>query len=79
MTTTLLLADAAGFFWGLGGTALTLLLIASIFWIWALIDCATNPKLQQGEKLIWLLVIFFFHLLGALIYVVAGRTRRLTA
>jgi len=79
MTTTLFLSDAAGFFFGLGSTALILIAILSIFWIWALIDCATNPKLQSGEKIVWLLVIFFLHLLGAIIYAVAGRTRRLTA
>ena len=79
MTTTILLADVTGFFVGLGSTALILLAIASIFWIWALVDCATNPKLGQGEKIVWLLVIFFLHLVGAIIYVAAGRTRRLTA
>ncbi len=76
---TILVADAGTFFAGLGSTALILLAIASIFWVWALIDCATSRNLQPTEKIVWLLVIFFLHLLGAIVYAVAGRTRRLTA
>lgn len=79
MDTTILIADAWNFFAGLGSTALILLFIASLFWVWAIVDCATNPKLQSGEKIVWLLVIFFLHILGAVVYAVAGRTRRLTA
>jgi hypothetical protein len=30
------------------------------------IDCLVNPRLQGVEKLIWVLVIFFLHLLGAI-------------
>lgn len=78
MNASLLLADVWALFAGLGSTVLILILIASIFWLWAIVDCATNPKLESGEKLIWLLVIFFLHLLGALIYAVAGRgTKRI--
>jgi len=73
MNAPLLLADVWALFAGLGSTILILLIVASIFWLWALVDCATNPKLESGEKLIWLLVIFFLHLLGALLYAVAGR------
>jgi hypothetical protein len=39
-----------------------------IFWIWMLIDCLTNQRLQGTEKLIWALVIFFLHVLGPLLY-----------
>ncbi len=80
MSAAILLADAWNFFAGLGSTVLILVIIASIFWLWAIVDCATNQKLDSGEKIVWLLVIFFLHLLGALIYVLAGRgTKRLSA
>lgn len=79
MNATILLADAWNFFAGLGSTVLILLLLTSLFWIWAIVDCATNPKLQSTEKIVWLLVIFFLHVLGAIVYAVAGRTRRLLA
>lgn len=61
----------------LGGSAVVfaILLIASIFWIWMLIDCLMNPRITGVEKLVWVLVIFFLHLLGAIIYFAVGRQR----
>jgi hypothetical protein len=41
------------------------LMILSIFWFWMLIDAAVRPI---QNKVIWVLVIFFFNMLGALIY-----------
>ena len=46
------------------------------FWIWALVDCIKVPDdsmYQAGNKLIWVLVIVFLQVLGAIIYLVAGR------
>jgi hypothetical protein len=40
-----------------------------------LIDCLQNPRIQGTEKLVWVLVIFFLHLLGAIIYFAIGRQR----
>ena len=48
---------------------------ASIFWIWMLIDCLTG-SFRPTEKLLWFLVIFFLHLLGALIYFFVARSGR---
>jgi hypothetical protein len=78
MNTFVVLADVWNFFAGLGATVLILVVLASIFWIWAIIDCATNPNLDSGQKIVWLLVIFFLHILGAVVYAAAGRniTRR---
>jgi hypothetical protein len=74
MNTLLLsLADAQGFFFGLGTTALVLALVASIFWVWAIIDCAVNPRIDGIQKVVWLLVIFFLPLLGAIVYFAVGR------
>ena len=50
-----------------------LIVVTSVFWIWMLIDAATS-NLPSTEKLIWVLVILFGHIVGALIYFVAGRT-----
>ena len=38
-----------------------------IFWIWMLIDCVKSD-LKDTDKLVWILVILFFHFFGALIY-----------
>jgi Phospholipase_D-nuclease N-terminal len=58
---------------GLGVVGLILALVTSLFWLWMLIDCATNTRLESAPKIIWLLVIFFFHFIGAVIYFFAGR------
>lgn len=53
---------------GIGGT---------IFWIWMLIDCATNEPSEGNDKLVWILVIVLTHALGALIYLLARRPDRM--
>jgi hypothetical protein len=50
-------------------------LAASIFWIWMLID-ALMYEPTTGEKLLWFLVIFFLHFIGALIYLILRRSQR---
>ena len=53
---------------GLGGT---------IFWIWMLVDCASKEPSQGNDKLVWILVIVFTHLLGALLYFFIRRPQRI--
>lgn len=50
-------------------------ILTTVFWIWMLIDCLQNPSLQGSEKIVWVLVILFLHVLGALIYFFVGRSR----
>ena len=45
------------------------------FWIWMLIHAVTNKGLGDGEKIAWVLVIFFLHFIGALIYFFIGRPK----
>lgn len=45
-----------------------------VFWVWMLIDCLLRD-FEGLEKIIWLLVIFFFPLIGALLYLFIGRAR----
>ena len=61
---------------GIGVVGAIFVIVASIFWIWMLIDCLQNPRLQGVDKLVWVLVIFFLHLLGAIIYFAIGRQQR---
>lgn len=56
---------------------LPLLLLATIFWIWMLVDCATKEPSEGNEKIIWILVIIFTHWLGALIYYLIRRPERI--
>ena len=60
-------------------TILLLLLVvaATVFWIWALVDVIRRPSesLQRGSQLLWALVIAMTHSLGAAAYVLFGRPR----
>lgn len=50
-------------------------LLFFIFWIWMLIDCIQNQRLNSTEKIVWVLVIIFLNLLGAIIYCLVARKR----
>ena len=71
---------AAGF--AVGGVFIFIFLLviaASVFWIWMLIDCLSS-SLPSTDKLIWTLVILFLHVIGAVLYfaIARGGSRPLT-
>lgn len=45
------------------------------FWIWMLIDAVTRCPGENNLKLIWVLVIIFTHVLGAIIYYFVQRPK----
>lgn len=53
---------------GVGGTVL---------WIWMIIDCATKERSEGNDKLVWILIIVLTHWIGALIYLLVRRPRRI--
>ena len=53
---------------GIGGT---------ILWIWTIIDCATKEPSEGNDKIIWIIVIVFAHLIGSLIYIFVRRPQRI--
>ena len=59
------------------GGFLFIALLGSIFWIWMLIDCALKESSEGNDKIIWVAIILFTHLIGALIYFFARRPRRI--
>ncbi|GHO59410.1 PLD nuclease N-terminal domain-containing protein [Ktedonobacter robiniae] len=53
-------------------------LALTAFWIWMLIDCVRNRYLKDDARVVWALVIFFTHLIGAFVYYLteySGRKR----
>ncbi len=44
-----------------------------VFWIWAIIDVAKNPTLTDNERLTWILVVALLQVIGAIVYLLAGR------
>ena len=51
-------------------------LLLSVFWLWMLIDAITNTAIQGTEKIVWVLVIIFTHILGAVVYFLIARGGR---
>ena len=55
---------------------LILVVAALALWIYALVDAIKNPALSSNERLIWILVIVFTSWIGALVYLIIGRKKR---
>ncbi|MEA1958705.1 MAG: PLDc N-terminal domain-containing protein [Chloroflexota bacterium] len=53
---------------GIGGT---------IIWIWTIIDCATNEPPEGNDRLIWTLIVVLTHWIGALIYLLVRKPKRI--
>jgi len=54
-----------------------IVILLFIFWIRMIIDCLTNEPSEGNDKIIWVLVIIFLGLIGALIYALARRPKRI--
>lgn len=52
-------------------------ILGTLFWLWMLIDCAMKEPSEGNDKLIWVIVIVFTNLLGALIYFFVRRPKRI--
>lgn len=52
------------------------MVISQGFWIWMIVDCATNAKLLGNDKLIWILIVIFTNWIGALIYCIVQRPKK---
>ncbi|MGC9435423.1 MAG: PLDc N-terminal domain-containing protein [Methanomicrobiales archaeon] len=52
-------------------------LIATIFWIWMLVDCVTREPDTGSTRLIWVIIIIFTSVLGALLYCIIRRPERI--
>jgi hypothetical protein len=52
-------------------------ILGAIFWIWMIVDCATNEPSDQGnDKVIWILVVILAGWIGAAIYYFVRRPER---
>ena len=54
---------------------IAVVLAGSVFWVAMLID-ALKSDMDSGEKLVWVLVIVFTHVLGAGVYYYAVKRAR---
>jgi hypothetical protein len=63
--------------WCCGSFGGLLGLLSLVFWIWAIIDVATNEPAHEPNKIVWLLVVILLYPLGALIYFIVRRPERI--
>ena len=54
-----------------------IVLFGFLFWVWMLIDCATKESDQGNTKIVWIIIIVFTNLIGAVIYFLVQRRQRL--
>ena len=57
-----------GMFVGFGLVAITIGVLLFLFWLWMLVDCLKRSFKNDYEKVVWVLVMIFLHILGAVIY-----------
>ncbi len=49
--------------------------LGTAFWIWMIVECATKER--DPDRLIWTIIIVFTHVIGAVIYFVIQRPKRI--
>lgn len=50
---------------------------ALTFWIWMIVECATKEPSQGNDKVVWIVIIIFAQVIGALIYYFIRRPERI--
>jgi len=66
------------FLGGIGGWEILLLsslLIPLLLWIIALVDCLKS-EFKGNDKVIWVIVILFFPVVGPILYFIIGRGQK---
>lgn len=66
------------FLGGIGGWEIILILLVMFFFvllIWPLIDCLKSD-FKNNHKLIWVFLILFLPILGAILYLTIGRNQK---
>jgi hypothetical protein len=59
---------------------LILALVATAFWVFTIVDCAVQPPTRHRgvSKPVWILIVVLVPVLGGLMWLALGRTRRST-
>ena len=57
-------------------TLVLFVLLGMTFWVWMLIDCVTRESNEGNERIVWVLILLFTHVIGAAIYYFVRRPRR---
>lgn len=52
-----------------------LCLLGFLFWVWMLVHAIQNKGLSDSERIVWVVVIVFVNLLGAILYFFVGKPK----
>ncbi|NLP83042.1 PLDc_N domain-containing protein [Microbacterium sp. CFH 90308] len=57
---------------------LILALVAAVFWVFTIVDCAVQPPTRHRgvSKGVWILIVVLLPVLGGILWLVVGRTRK---
>ena len=59
------------------GVIALLVLASTVLWVWTLVDVLRRPDQQYAAagqtKLVWLIVVFFGHIIGSILWLVVAR------
>ena len=61
----------------MGTLFLLIAILGLVFWIWMIVDCATNEPSEGNDKVVWILIIVLTQIIGALIYYFVRRPKRI--
>ena len=54
-----------------------LMILASIFWLWTLVECVTKEPSEGNDKIVWTILIIFVPWIGAILYYFVRRPERI--
>lgn len=52
-------------------------LVSFVLWVWMLADCLKKETDEGNTRLIWVIVIIFTYIIGALLYYLMRRPKRI--
>ena len=55
-----------------------MIILMACLWLCALVDCALNESSEGNDKTVWVIIIIFANVIGAIIYLTARRPQRKT-
>lgn len=59
------------------GVFVVFFLLSTVLWVWALVDVLRRPDQQYAAagqtKLVWLIVVFFGHVIGVILWLLVAR------
>jgi hypothetical protein len=53
-------------------------IVGTVFWVWMVIDCATNESRVGNNKAVWIIIMCVTQIFGAVLYYFVRRRARMS-